>query len=205
MLGFTGTAFAQYMGNTSNQSLEYTNPIVRLTDENIIPPPLKQLYSGISPDKITCKADLELIQKKNGLAACVTSDTREKLIQRNWAADFPMKYIIDHSYWSKTYLVHHMCAHVGVWELTEEEMKDRHAWNMTDMDLEKIPIIKSMIEYNSRGLYSSSEYSITSTIVSDEIQNQYRHDFDNIANSKSEHGNTFWYNGKYYNKAFLIC
>lgn len=168
--------------------------------------PLDQLYSGISPDEITCKAGLELIQKKNGLAACVTSDTREKLIQRNWAADFPMKYIISHTYWSKTYLIHHtMCAHIGVLERTEEEMKDRSAWNMTDTDLEKIPIIKSMIEYNSRGLYSSSEYPITSTIVSDEIQNQYRQDFGNIVNSKSDQGNTFWYNGKYYDADFLIC
>ena len=195
LIGFAGTAFATHDPNQS-QIHSIITPLDMI-------PPLKQLYSGISPDEITCKADLELIQKKNGLAACVTFDTREKLIQRNWASDFPIKYIISDTYWAKTYLVHHtMCAHIGVWEQTEIHMS---AWNMTDTDLEKIPIIKSMIEYNSRGLYSSSEYPITSTVVSDEIQNQYRHDFDNIVSSKSEQGNTFWYNGKYYDTDFKIC
>ncbi len=173
-----------------------------------ITPPLKQLYSAISPDEVICKAGLVLVQKYTGLAACVTSETREKLIQRNWAVDFTMKYIIDERYWSKTYLVHHtMCAHIGVWEQSKEKMKDRYVWEMTDADLEKIPIIKSMLEYNSRGLYSSSEYPITSTVVSDEIQNQYRHDFDDIASSKSgtNNGDAFLYNGKYYDTNFSIC
>jgi len=171
-------------------------------------PPLKQLYSAISPDEVICKTGLVLVQKYNGLAACVTSETREKLIQRNWAIDFPMKYIIDDKYWSKTYLVYHtMCAHIGVWERSKETMKDRTVWNMTNEDLEKIPIIKSMIEYNSRGLYSSSEYPIASTVVSDETQNQYRHDFGNIAKSKSgtNIGDAFSYNGKYYDASFRIC
>lgn len=171
-------------------------------------PPLKQLYSAISPDAVVCKAGSVLVQKYNGLAACVAPETREKLIQRNWAVDFPMKYIIDNRYWSTTYLVHHtMCAHIGVWEQSKEKMKDRTVWNMTDADLGKIPIIKSMIEYNSRGLYSSSEYPITSTVVSDEIQNQHMHDFDNIAKSKSgtNNGNAFWHDGKYYDTDFSIC
>lgn len=170
--------------------------------------PLKQLYSAISPDDVVCKAGLVLVQKHSGFPACVTPETREKLLQRNWAVDFPMKYIIDDRYWGTTYLVHHTtCAHIGVWELSKEETKDRTVWNMTDEDLEKILIIKSMIEYNSHGLYSSPEYPITSTVVSDEIQNQYRHDFDSIAKSKSgtNIGDAFSYNGKYYDASFSIC
>jgi hypothetical protein len=41
LIGFSATAFAQYMGNISNQTLEYNLPIVILTEENTLPP-LKQ-------------------------------------------------------------------------------------------------------------------------------------------------------------------
>lgn len=174
---------------------------------NNIMSPLDQMHSGVSPDKVDCGDDLELVQKHNGIAACVGPGTREKLIQRSWAVDFPMKYVIDRGYWGKTYLVHHtMCAHVGVWEQSAEKMKGRPVWHMTDADLEKIPIIKTMIDYNSHGLYSSSEYPITSTVVPDEVQNQHRHAFGEIANSKSDDGDSeFWYEGKYYDASFSIC
>lgn len=168
--------------------------------------PLKQIYSGISPDKITCKADLELIQKRNGLPACVTSETKEKLIQRNWVADLPIKYIIDDRYWGSTYLKHHtMCAHIGVEELSEEETIHRFFWTMTDDDLEKIPIIKSMLEYNSHGLYSSDEYPITSTVVPDDVQNQYLQIFEELASGELGSWRGFSYDGKYYAAVFSIC
>lgn len=168
--------------------------------------PLGQLYSGTSPDEISCKAGLTLVQKKSGLPACVTSETREKLIQRGWAVDFPMKYIIDDRYWSTTYLVHHtMCAHIGVEKISEEEIMHRFFWTMTDDDLEKIPIIKSMLEYNSHGLYSSDEYPITSTVVPDDIQNQYVQIFEELASDDLGSWRTFLYDGKYYATIFSIC
>lgn len=169
-------------------------------------PPLKQLHSAISPDEIVCKNDLVLVQKKSGLPACVASETKEKLIQRNWAVDFPMKYIIDTKYWSATYLVHHtMCAHIGVEKIPEEEAIHRFFWTMTDDDLEKIPIIKSMLEYNSRGLYSSDEYPITSTVVPDDVQNQYMQIFEELASDEVGSWRAFLYDGKYYATVFSIC
>jgi hypothetical protein len=169
-------------------------------------PPLKQLHSGISPDRVVCEAGLELVHKHNGLAACVTPETRDKLIQRNWAVDFPMEYIIDYDYWSKTYLVHHtMCAHIGVEKLSEEETIHRFFWTMTDDDLEKIPIIKSMLEYNSRGLYSSGEYPITSTVVPDDVQNQYIEILEGLADDELGSWTAFSYNGRNYAAVFWIC
>lgn len=168
--------------------------------------PLKQLHSAISPDEVVCKNGLVLVQKKSGLSACVTSETREKLIQRNWAVDFPMKYIIDDRYWSTTYLVHHTtCAHIGVEKISEEESIHRFFWTMTDDDLEKIPIIKSMLEYNSHGLYSSDEYPITSTVVPDDVQNQYIQVFEELAYGELGSWRAFLYDGKYYATVFSIC
>lgn len=168
--------------------------------------PLKQLYTGISPDEVVCNEGLSLYQKKNGLVACVSSETGKKLVQRDWAVEFPMKHIIDHRYWSKTYLVYHgMCAHIGVQQV--EKIPDSIVWEMTLEDLKKIPIIKTMIDYNSRGLYSSSEYPITDTVVSDDVQNQHRQNLSEIKNTKSEidTGSTFRYDGKYYQASFMIC
>jgi hypothetical protein len=85
LIGFTGTAFAQYMENISDPNLEYTSPIIRLTDENIIPPPLKQFNSGIPIDKIQCKEGLELVIKSSdNTPACVKSTSVLKLIERGW-------------------------------------------------------------------------------------------------------------------------
>lgn len=204
---FSGQASNPYPQNFGFDPINH-NPAVNhsiITPRDMMPP-IKQLHSAISPDEVVCKSGLVLVQKHNGLPACVTSETREKLIQRSWAVDFPIKYIIDDDYWGRTYLVHHtMCAHIGVFERIHNDIQGSSVWNMTDTDLEKIPIIKSMIEYNSRGLYSNSEYPVTSTVVSDEIQNQYQDNFDSIVGSKSEHGYTFWYEGKYYDASFMIC
>ena len=46
--------------------------------------PLKQFKSGIATDEIQCKENLALIQKHDGSPACVTSDTKTKLIEREW-------------------------------------------------------------------------------------------------------------------------
>ena len=46
--------------------------------------PLKQFKSGIPFNEIQCKDDLVLIQKYDGSPACVTPETAQKLIERNW-------------------------------------------------------------------------------------------------------------------------
>jgi hypothetical protein len=168
--------------------------------------PLKQQNSGIPPNEVACDAGLDVAHKRNGLAICVTPETKEKLIQRNWTVDFPMEYIIGDRYWSQTYLVHHtMCAHIGVEKISEEESIHRFFWTMTDDDLEKIPIIKSMLEYNSYGLYSSGEYPITSTVVPDDVQNQYMEILKELADGKLGSWTAFSYDGRNYATVFWIC
>ena len=85
LIGFSGTAFAQYMGNISNQSLEYTSPIVRLTDENIIPPPLKQMQLGIKLGHVICDKDKFVVWNIHFKPACVYPDSESELIKRGWA------------------------------------------------------------------------------------------------------------------------
>ncbi|MCV0391964.1 MAG: hypothetical protein K5790_01580 [Nitrosopumilus sp.] len=46
--------------------------------------PLKQFKSGVSFDETQCKDNLVLIQKYDGSPACVTLQTKEKLIERGW-------------------------------------------------------------------------------------------------------------------------
>lgn len=48
--------------------------------------PLKQFKSGVSISEIQCKETLLLIKKYDGTPACVTSETKEKLIERGWIA-----------------------------------------------------------------------------------------------------------------------
>jgi len=85
MIGFAGIASAQYMGNISNQTLEYTSPIIRLTDENIILSPLKQFKLGVVNDKIQCRESLILVTKHDDSPACVKSVTKQHLMDRGWA------------------------------------------------------------------------------------------------------------------------
>lgn len=48
--------------------------------------PLKQIKAGISPEKIVCREGLELIlRSSDDLPACVTPETKQKLIERGWA------------------------------------------------------------------------------------------------------------------------
>lgn len=48
-------------------------------------PPLQQYKLGILIDKIQCKDGLTLLQKYDGSPACVTFETKQKLIERGWA------------------------------------------------------------------------------------------------------------------------
>lgn len=47
--------------------------------------PLKQFKSGVVVDEIQCKQNLVLIQKYDGSPACVTEQTKQKLVERGWA------------------------------------------------------------------------------------------------------------------------
>jgi hypothetical protein len=48
--------------------------------------PIKQFNSGVPFDEIYCKTGLMLIQKHDGSPACVTEQTKQKLIERGWTA-----------------------------------------------------------------------------------------------------------------------
>ena len=89
LIGFSATAFAQYMRNISNQTLEYNLPIIRLTQENTIPPPLKQIKAGIAPKDVVCKQGLELVMKKsNGQPICVKGTSVKTLTLRNYISEY---------------------------------------------------------------------------------------------------------------------
>ncbi len=66
--------------------------IGKLTDVTEIFPPLKQSKFGMIPESIRCKTDLQSITKQsdddNNRVACVSSDTKSKLIERGWATQF---------------------------------------------------------------------------------------------------------------------
>jgi hypothetical protein len=56
----------------------------------VYPPPLKQLKSGLMPDEIKCKEDLEMIFRYlDRSPACVTPDTVSKLSERGWSHPCP--------------------------------------------------------------------------------------------------------------------
>lgn len=56
------------------------------TVKESIESPLAQFKSGIPPEQVSCKDGLEIaIKKNNGHPLCLTSQTKEKLIQRGWA------------------------------------------------------------------------------------------------------------------------
>lgn len=74
LIGFVGFAFA-----THDPTFIHPTPF-GLTDL----PPLKQIQSGIQFDEIRCKQNLVLIQKYDGTPACVTPETKEKLVERGW-------------------------------------------------------------------------------------------------------------------------
>lgn len=55
-------------------------------DEEFLLPPLTLYRGGIASDDIVCKDNLELILKaSDNSPACVTSNTKTKLIERGWA------------------------------------------------------------------------------------------------------------------------
>lgn len=65
--------------------------------------PLKQFEAGIPIDKIQCKEGLELILRtSDGSPACVKPETKQKLIERDWAAE-DNKISETKSSWNSTY------------------------------------------------------------------------------------------------------
>jgi serpin B len=59
-------------------------PEIRKISQNYILTPLVQLEFGANPNEIQCKENLVLIQKYDGSPACVTGQTKKKLIERGW-------------------------------------------------------------------------------------------------------------------------
>ena len=67
--------------------------IGKLIDVTETFPPLKQSKFGVIPESIRCKTDLQIITKQsdnsdNNRIACVSPDTKSKLIERGWATQF---------------------------------------------------------------------------------------------------------------------
>ena len=59
------------------------------------PPPLKQISHGISSENVTCTEGLVLVIKiTNNLPACVHFNSKEILIQRDWAMN-PFVLLLD--------------------------------------------------------------------------------------------------------------
>jgi len=52
--------------------------------EFLIPPPLKLLKNGVTPSDIPCKSFHQKVFKPSGIPACVTPETAESLVTRNW-------------------------------------------------------------------------------------------------------------------------
>ena len=53
---------------------------------NLFPYPLQQTKFGIPNIDVKCKEDLKLVFKNpDGSPACVTDETKQKLIERGWA------------------------------------------------------------------------------------------------------------------------
>ena len=51
----------------------------------VYPAPLKQIESGLYVDEIQCKEDLvKVIKKSDNMPACIKSESKSKLIQRDW-------------------------------------------------------------------------------------------------------------------------
>ena len=59
---------------------------ISLSSIAYFPPPLKQISQGVSPSNVTCTEGKALVLKQsNGLPACLTPSSIEKLISRGWA------------------------------------------------------------------------------------------------------------------------
>ena len=65
--------------------------------------PMSQLDSGIPFDEIQCKDGFMLIQKHDGLPACVTKSTKQKLVERGWAKNMGMLDWMGNTYYFETF------------------------------------------------------------------------------------------------------
>jgi hypothetical protein len=88
LLGFTGIAFAQYMGDNDPPEVLEERIGVGLTKDITWAPPIKQIKQfEREPENVKCNSDLELIFKLNGSPACVMAETKTKLIERGWGSE----------------------------------------------------------------------------------------------------------------------
>ncbi len=70
------------LSSKEKRCIEIITP--RAFGEMHYPPPLKQVKSGVAPDRISCKDNLVLIQRHDESPACVRPETKQKLIERGW-------------------------------------------------------------------------------------------------------------------------
>ena len=81
------TLTAEYEDNTLPEPhaiKDELDIIAKSTIDKQVLPPLKQQMSGVLPDDVKCKENLERVFRYDGSAACVSPLTAGKLIQRDW-------------------------------------------------------------------------------------------------------------------------
>ena len=135
--------------------------------EYVLSPPLKQFKSGITSMDIQCKDDLQLILKtSDDSPACVTSVTKQHLMDRGWAKSKSIEEI-KHNYESIRQNIiriedgrislypENTCASIDLQLLSEHDMQQyqnnereldkSNTLQITDADLDEIPIVEELI------------------------------------------------------------
>jgi hypothetical protein len=84
--------FQEWIDQTDNHYnwnvYQYYSFTEDLASVRLYPSPHKQNSEGVEPGKIQCNFNFLKIQKYDGSPACVSVQTREKLMQRGWTNEF---------------------------------------------------------------------------------------------------------------------
>ena len=84
LIMFAPSAFAQYMGQSTEEIGVTLGPAKRI-DEKIIPPPLKQMDLGIKLGHVICDKDKNIVWNIHFKPACVYPESENTLMKRGWA------------------------------------------------------------------------------------------------------------------------
>jgi hypothetical protein len=141
-------------------------PEIRKISQNYILTPLVQLEFGANPNEIKCKENLVLIQKYDGTPACVTPETKEKLIERGWVKTTILQEIDDSSDSLNLNIARiedgrislhpeNTCASLDLNRLTAQDIQrykndekgldENNILQITSKDLKEIPNIQELI------------------------------------------------------------
>jgi hypothetical protein len=128
--------------------------------------PLKQIKSGITIEEIQCNDSLVLLQKYDGTPACVTPETKEKLIERGWVKTTTLQEIDDSSDSLNLNIARmedgrislhpeNTCASLDLNRLTAQDIQrykndekgldENNILQITSKDLKEIPNIQELI------------------------------------------------------------